>query len=72
MAPNRTAFHLASTSKLRHKHSYEESSTSPALLRFGSASYPLPKPSRRQSARKKDESDAEKFSGAQESHGNSG
>jgi len=56
-----------SATKLRHNQPYEEHSTIPLFLRLAPVLFPLPKPPCGQSARKEDESDAEKLSGAQDS-----
>jgi len=57
--------------KLRYNHSHEEPSEPPVFLCLFPLSCSLFRPLRRQSDGNKDESDAEKLSGDQESHGGS-
>jgi len=57
--------------KPRHNHSHEESPRLPALQRVDAVLCFVHKDPCGQSTGNKDESDAEKLSGAQESHGGS-
>ena len=58
-----------SDAQIRYNQPHETLSTILLFLRLATDLFPLPKPLCGQSAGKEDESDAEKFSGTQESDG---